>query len=249
MNSGCASKQMFAEISMGSCLRRLVLLCVVFLGLLVCSSSSWAVQSEAVQSEVAQAEAAQSNPVSTDEEQIRAELVELRERVVKAYEARDLDSLIKDLGSRVVITWQNADRNRGPEEFRAFYKKMMEGDNAIVVDVQTKFEIDGSAELYGEETAVVCGTIKDTFQLRDGKDFTLDSKWTSTLIKSEGEWKIVSYHVSANVFNNPILTVAKSYLITFAIVGALLGFVLGCLIMWFIIRSTQKHLAAELANE
>ena len=180
-----------------------------------------------------------------DEEKIRAELVELRDRVVKAYESRDLDTLIADLGPNVIITWQNADRNRGPDEFRAFYKKMMEGDSALVTDVQTTFEIDGSAELYGSQSAIACGSIKDNFKLRDGKDFTLDSKWTATLVKFDDDWKVVSYHVSANVFDNPILTVAKTYLMTFAVVGAILGFVLGCLVMWFIIRSTQKQIAAS----
>ncbi len=187
--------------------------------------------------------ARQESAAVSDEEKIRAELGEFRERVVAAYEARDLEALIEDVGPRVVFTWQNAERNRGPDEFRAFYKKMMDGEDSVVSDVTTKFEIDGGAELYGDSTAVVCGTTVDEFKLRNGQDLTLDSKWTATLVKSDNDWKIVSYHVSANVFQNPILTVAKSYLLTFASVGSLLGFVLGALITWFVIHSTQKKIA------
>ena len=185
---------------------------------------------------------AQDAPVTdpTDEEKIHAELSLLLERRMKAYQSHDLEELIKDVGPDIIITWQNAERNRGPEEFRSFYKKMMEGENAIVKDVKTTFEFDGTSKLYGDSTAVACGNITDDFILNDGKTFTLHGKWTATLAKTDDQWQVVSYHVSANVFDNPILTVAKSYLITFATVGAVLGFVLGGFLMWFVMSSSRR---------
>jgi hypothetical protein len=184
-----------------------------------------------------------ASTADVDKELIRAEVLKLQDRVVAAFESRNLEDLIKELSPNIIVTWQNSDRNRGVGEFREFYNQMMEGGDAIVVDVKSKVEIDQPAEYIGDSTVVACGTITDEFILKSGNEFTLESKWTATLTKIEGNWKIISYHVSANVFDNPLLNAAKSYLVTFAIVGSLVGFVLGALVMWFIMRWSRKKLA------
>lgn len=175
-----------------------------------------------------------------EEERVRGELLDLRNRLAKAFDARDLEALIDGLGSDVFITWQNGTRNNGPKEFREFYHEMVDAENSIVKRVSTTREFDGVPKLYGDSTAVVCGDIKEDFELRDGDKFTLESKWTATLVKTDDRWQVVSYHVSSNVFDNPMLTVAKKYLITFATVGSVLGFLLGALITWFVMHSTRR---------
>lgn len=176
-------------------------------------------------------EAFQETEANPEEEAIRAELVELRDRMFAAYESRDLETMLKDIGSEIIITWQNGDRNHGPKAFTEFFNKMMKGDNALVVDVKTEFELDGSAILYGDSAAVASGTTTDVFKLRDGRDFSLDSKWTASLSKVEGQWKITSYHVSSNVFDNPFLSTAKQWLVIMAVIGAICGLILGAVLM------------------
>ncbi len=182
----------------------------------------------------------ESSEASVDEEAMHTELQALRDVMVEAYESRNLDGLIENLGPDIVITWQNAERNRGPDEFRAFYDRMMEGGGSIVVDIQSQFEVDGEADLYGDSFAVASGTLDDTFKLRDGQEFTLNSKWTASLSKTDGAWKVVSFHVSPSVFDNAILDVARSWLVTIAFIAGFAGFVLGALVAWFIIRSSRK---------
>jgi ketosteroid isomerase-like protein len=206
---------------------RAILVCFCFLGL---CETLVAFQGEAPQS---------------NEEKIRAEIDLLRDHIVKAHEDRDLESLVEDFAPNAIVTWQNTERNRGSEEFRALYERMLKGDDAVIKNVETKFEIDGEVELYGEQLAIVCGSIEEEFQLQNGKEFKLDSKWTASLTKTESGWKIASYHVSADMFDNPVMAVARFNLVMFAIAGALLGFILGCAITWFIIRSTQKQIAAD----
>jgi uncharacterized protein (TIGR02246 family) len=179
----------------------------------------------------------------TDKQVVQTEISELRDRVIKAYEDRDLDQLLQSFDPNVVVTWQDGKRNRGAEAFQAFYQRMIEGEDAVIEDSKITFEIDGDAKLFGSDSAVVCGSIQEKFKLKNGKDFTLESKWTASLAKSDSDWKIVSYHVSANMFDNPVMAVARFNIVLFAIAGALLGFVLGSLITWFIIRSTQKQVA------
>lgn len=170
------------------------------------------------------------NPDQTVQEAIHTELRALRERMFDAYEKRDMDSLLKDVAPEVVITWQNMDRNVGHEEFREFYDRMMNSDNGVVKNISSKFEVDGASFLYGDDTAVARGTQADTFTLNDGSHFTLNSKWTATVVRQNDAWKVASFHVSSNIFDNPILDVAKGWLMKAGIAGGLIGTFIGLLI-------------------
>ncbi len=183
----------------------------------------------------------QSNPPGADSaaealvgdnasQEIHAELRELRDRMFAAYERRDMDALLKDVAPDVVITWQNADRNEGHEEFLQFYDEMMNGDNKIVKDISSTFEVDDVSVLYGDDTAVARGTLADHFVLTDGSDFVLNSKWTATVVKQATGWKVASFHVSANIFDNPILTFAKGWLVKVGLIAGIAGLVIGLLI-------------------
>ena len=166
----------------------------------------------------------------TPDQQTHDELRALRDRMFAMYEKRDMEGLLADVAPDVVITWQNADRNEGHEEFLQFYDVMMNGDNRIVEDVSSEFSVDELSTLYGEDTAIARGTLVDHFRLTNGRDLRLDSKWTATVVKLDGAWKVASFHVSSNIFDNPILSYAQSWLIRVGLIGGLLGLVCGLVI-------------------
>lgn len=166
------------------------------------------------------------------DEQIHKELKELRNRMFAAYETRDLDGLLADCAENIVITWQNGERNVGHQEFRDFYNEMMSGDNAIVEDISSEFVVDDTSILYGDKTAVARGTVDDRFVLANGSEFLLKSKWTATVVKVDGTWKVASFHVSASIFDNPILDAAKGSLVTVGVIAAICGVLLGFIISW-----------------
>lgn len=172
----------------------------------------------------------EGQPDQSAQEAIHTELRALRERMFDAYEKRDMDALLKDVAPDVVITWQNMDRNVGHEEFREFYDRMMNSDNGVVKNISSEFEVDGVSFLYGNNTAVARGTQADTFTLNDGSHFTLNSKWTATVVRQENGWKVASFHVSSNIFDNPILDVAKGWLLKAGLAGGLIGMFIGLLI-------------------
>jgi len=188
---------------------------------------------------------AQTDLVASVPNRENSDLIDLRDRMEKAFQANDVEALIKELGPDAVITWQNGTRNVGAEEFRAFYKKMMDGADSVVKEIKTIRQLEGTPVFYGDSTAIAHGNIKENFTFRDGDEFTLESKWTAALVKTDDQWQVVSYHVSADAFNNPMLTTAKRYLITFATVGAIFGFLAGVLITWFVMYSSRR-LASEL---
>jgi len=177
------------------------------------------------------AQDADSTATDTDTASIHDELRDLRDRMYAAYEKRDMETLLKDVSDGVVITWQNGERNVSHEEFLAFYDRMMNGNNPIVKDMSSKFEVDDLSILYGDDTAIAHGTLEDTFLFTDGNELTLPSKWTATVINENNQWKVASFHVSSNIFDNPILGVAKNWLIRVGtgsgIVGLFIGLIIG----------------------
>jgi hypothetical protein len=58
-----------------------------------------------------------------------------------------------------------------------------------------------------------------------------ETRWTGTLVKKDGKWKVASFHASANAFDNPILWIAlKKVGMWVGIGAAVLGLVIGFLI-------------------
>jgi len=173
---------------------------------------------------------ADSNATADATEAVHEQLRALRDRMFAAYEERDVDKLLQDVAPDVVITWQNADRNLGHAEFREFYDRMMNGENSVVKDISTKFEVDDLSVLYGEDTAVARGTQEDRFSLNDGNEFTLLSRWTATVVRQDDQWKVASFHVSSNIFDNPILSTATGWLMKAGLIGGIVGLILGLVI-------------------
>ena len=160
-------------------------------------------------------------------EPAHAEISQLRERVFAAYESRNLDALLQDVHPEVIATWQNGFRARGHNAVRTFYDEMLNGDQRVVRDVKSTFTVDGLSVLHGERAAVACGNLDDHFELRNGTNLDLKSKWTATLVKQDDRWLIASFHVSSSVFDNPILAAVKSWLTTCIVITAIVASIVG----------------------
>ena len=169
-----------------------------------------------------------------------AELSQLRERVFAAYESRNLDALLEDVHPEVIATWQNGFRARGHNAVRSFYDEMLNGDQRVVRDVKSKFTVDGLSVIHGDRAAVACGNLEDHFELANGTKLDLQSKWTATLVKQDDRWLIASFHVSASIFENPILAAFKSWLTTCVVATAVVASIAGGIFGFLMTRRPKK---------
>ena len=48
----------------------------------------------------------------------------------------------------------------------------------------------------------------EDFKLTNGMTFNLPNRWTAHLVKEDNRWLVSGFHVSANVFDNPVLHLA-----------------------------------------
>ena len=181
-----------------------------------------------------QDEVSSSDPAAT--EQIHEQLRALRDRMLKSYEARDVDALLKDVEPNVVVTWQNADRNLNHAEFLEFYRDMVGGESSVVKEMSSNFVADGESLIYGDDTAIAYGTCTDHFVLSDGSELDLTSKWTATAVKTGEDWKVASFHMSSSIFDNPVLSAANGWLVKIGIIGGVIGLIVGFVVAYLICK-------------
>lgn len=159
-----------------------------------------------------------------------AAITALRSSLVDSFNKGDLDRLLSHLAPDVVITWQNGEICRGPEQVRTYYNKMMNGPDKIVASVHSDPQVT-DRKVYGD-WAVSWGVMNDHFKLTDGRDLKMDSKFTATIARIGEEWKVTSFHLSVNAFDNSILSLAMSKTATWTGIAAgaialILGIIVG----------------------
>ncbi|HXW74370.1 MAG TPA: nuclear transport factor 2 family protein [Steroidobacteraceae bacterium] len=174
---------------------------------------------------------------SSDTAAVHDELRRLREELLAAWQRRDIDGVLAHVDPNIVVTWQNGEVSRGPDAIRRFYKEMLEGEGSVLSNLVSTLSVDDLSILHGPDTAIAFGSIHDEFTFKRalastaaigaGNTLALTSRWTATLVRKAGEWKLASYHVSANVFSNPVQDLAVK---AAGRVGALVGLVIGALI-------------------
>jgi len=95
--------------------------------------------------------------------------------------------------------------------------------------------LGGPAVFYGD-SAIAYGTATDTFELSEGLKFTLNSNWSTTAVKDNGQWKVAALHFSTNLFDNPLLNNAKRAMW----IAAVIAFVVGLAVAWLLARMLRK---------
>jgi ketosteroid isomerase-like protein len=176
---------------------------------------------------------AQNNgaPSAAQEDPVHGELRALRDGLVDAINKGDIERQLAYLHPNVVVTWQNAEVSRGREGVRAYLDRLLKGPDPVVQGYRTALTVDELTILYGGDTGISFGSSEDHFKLKGGADFSLQGRWSATLVKENGQWLIASLHASANLFDNPLLSLAakKSYwaggiaLIVGLVVGVMMG--------------------------
>lgn len=179
------------------------------------------------------AQEGQSKPEDPAHKELRA----LKSELVEAVNKNNIDGVLARLDKDVVVTWMNGEVSKGPKEVKEYLERMTKGDKAIVKSYQTDPTVDDLTHLYGD-TGVAYGHSKDTFVLNDGRSFTIEPRWSATVVKKDGKWLIASFHGSADVFKNPILDIAIRQTATYVGIGAgVAGLIVGALLVLFLKRS------------
>jgi ketosteroid isomerase-like protein len=163
----------------------------------------------------------------------RQALLKILHDVESAINAQDVEGILAQMSPDCTVTWWNAEISRGHDDIRAYYRRMMKDDGRLISKYTTQAKLGAHARFVGSgaDVALADGTMEDEFFPIIRGPFKLNSRWSATAAKSGGEWKIVSLHLSSNVFTNPLISeLTRALWITGSvalIAGGLAGWFLG----------------------
>ena len=168
----------------------------------------------------------------------RQALLKILSEVEKAINAQDIEGIIAQMSPDCTVTWWNAEISRGHAEIRAYYRRMVKDPGRIISKYTTQAKLGAHARFIGSggDVALADGSMEDEFFPIIRGPFKLSSRWSTTVAKSGGEWKIVNLHLSSNVFTNTLIAELTRAL-WFA-GGA--GVVIGGLVGWFLGRRRRR---------
>ncbi len=162
----------------------------------------------------------------------RQALIKVFKEIEAGINDQNVERMVAQMSPDATVTWLNAEVSRGHDQIRAYYQRMVKGPERILNKYTTAAKLGEHARFYGD-VAVADGSMQDAFFPVTRRPFELSSRWTSTSAKINGEWKVVSLHLSANVFNNSLLDEAKSAAKLTAGGGVFGGLVLAGLVCWW----------------
>ncbi len=162
----------------------------------------------------------------------RKQLLKVFDEIEKGINEQSIDRMVAQMDENATVVWLNAETSRGHKDIRAYYNRMVgKSGDVILSKYLTRAKVAAPARFFGD-IAVADGTMVDEFFPLKRDKFTLDSNWSVTCAKINGQWKVVHLHLSANVFNNNLLDEVKQ-MIWYAAGGGLLA---GLALMFVLLR-------------
>ncbi len=160
----------------------------------------------------------------------------LRLKITKGINTRDVDVLMTCLTKPFVLTFVDQTTITTEEELRDYIKGMFDGPDALLDDMKIEPEPAVKTQFIDENTGYCYGPTVETYQLKQGITSVLNGRWTATMVKKDGEWRVAAAHAGVNLMDNPLLHRTISAGRTLALIGTVAGLVVGLLAMWLLKR-------------
>ena len=168
-------------------------------------------------------------------EALHTELRAVKTRLVEAINTKNSAALAAELTPDVAFTAINNDSVIGIDNVKAYYDKMLTGPSRFLNDFSLTAEADSLSRLYADNTmAVATGRSDAMLDLRAGSGlkYTIPLRWTATLSRASGQWKLAAIHFSADLSDNPYLTAMSSFWKWAATAIAMAGLAVGYVVGW-----------------
>lgn len=172
---------------------------------------------------------------TTDHDALRA----LRARVTEAVNGRDVKALRASLAREFVFTAVDQTVITSEEQLQAYYTRVFDGPGALLEDMRVEPQAEILTRFLGDTVGYCYGTSKDSYTLKGGSHTEMTSRWTATVVKEDGEWRIAAAHAGADFMHNPAVSMALSSGYKLGIGGALLGLLLGTLGTVLVMKSRR----------
>ena len=175
-----------------------------------------------------------ANAQAEDRQQDHDELRQMLKTATDAMNSKNLDALAPLFYNKFSITTVDQKLFTNLADFKAYYEGLYSGDNAPLKSIAFKPEADALTEFIGDNIGLSHGTSTDTYTFSDGDTRVMTSRWTATVFKDNGKWKILNLHIGADLLENPVVSTLKSYVYKAGIGAGLGGLIVGFAVAWFL---------------
>ena len=169
-------------------------------------------------------------PVQPTNEATHDALRALRDGLLDAMSKGDIERELTYFHPNAVITWHNAEVSRGRDGIRKYMARMLEGPDKVLESFKADVKVDELTILYGGDAGIAFGSAVEHFEMTNGRTFDLPARWSATMVKDGGKWLIASLHASDNLFDNPLLAMARKMAWWVGGAGLLIGLGAGYLL-------------------
>jgi ketosteroid isomerase-like protein len=167
----------------------------------------------------------------TNREADHAALRQLRDKAVIAINNLDGNALAPCFAKEFAFTTVTQSVLTNQAQVQDFFDRTFKSKDALVSGMKTEPTADILTRFIDENTGVCYGSTKDTYTLKSGEVVTMTNRWSATVVKENGEWKVAMAHVGTNFLNNPVLDRATAFAKKLALGTGIGGLVLGIVLV------------------
>ena len=158
----------------------------------------------------------------------------LRDKAATAINTQDIKALASCFAKDFVFTAVNQTVLTNEAQMQDFFDRMFKSSDALVTSLKSEPTADILTRFVDANTGVCYGSSKDTYTMKSGEVVEMNVRWSATVVKENGEWKVALAHVGTDFLNNPVLDGAKALLkkvgVGAGVGGLLVGGILGVMI-------------------
>ena len=174
-----------------------------------------------------------------------AALRQLRDKAAAAINNLDAGALAPCFAREFAFTTVTQATLTNQAQVKDYFDRMFRSPDALISGMKTEPTADILTRFVDANTGICYGSTKDTYTLKSGDTVIMTNRWSATVVKENGEWKVALAQVGTDFLNNPALdrAVASAKKIGF---GAGLGGLIFGVILGRLMSSGRKP--AEKAN-
>ncbi len=173
--------------------------------------------------------------VDGEREKDHEEIRQLLADVTNAINTEDKDNISSFFTKNYIYVGADQSVITHRKEFLEYYNKLLGGENALLKSLNFKPKALTKTKFIQDNVGIVYGESDDTYVLANGHKTNVQSKWSATLLKEDGKWKVASLHNGVNFYDNPEITYFINFWKMIALGTLVVGFILG-----FVVKGRAK---------
>ncbi len=174
-----------------------------------------------------------------------AALRALRDKVTTAIDKQDTKALATCFAKEFAFTAVTQTVLTNEAQVQEFFDRMFRASDAPLASLKSEPKADILTRFVDANTGVCYGSTRDTYTLKSGKEVVMNARWSATVVKENGEWKVALAHVGTDFLDNPVLEGVKKLARNLGLGAGAGGLAVGLVIGVVIGRGKRARLASQ----